>query len=493
MNSLSLSFKQLAKNSAVYGLPTGVSQVIAFLLIPVYTRILIPRDYGIMALIALCTTILGICFGMGFSGYIMRTYLEFKNPDHRKDFIGSLVLFQLGITFLFTVAICVSGKMITSWLFFDGHLQKYLIIAVIGLWISLVSGISTICLQVQNKAITVLTISIIGTVLSALISLILVVCLKLGVIGVFLGTAIGQTALSSVYMIFLIREMHFTIKWTYVSAALLFGLPLIPHLFSHWVMNYIDRVMLQRFTSTIEVGIYSVGYDFGMIMLFIVGTINTAWVPLFYSINNSMNPSEAQRQVSRLSTYWFMACGFCCVTLCVLGPTLLRLMVAPSFYAAASIVPIIAITYFIHGMYFMSVNSIFFRKKTIVLPFVSGLAALLNIGLNWILIPRYSMMGAAYSTLLSFAVLFIIVFIYSKTIYPVSYEYRRLLKLMVVFIVCGGALFPIHMGKDLITLLVKGSILVIFVTIITYWAVLSSMERNTLRRILSVRLRTTGA
>ena len=488
MISTIFSLKQLSKNTFFYGISGVLSQLIGFFLIPVYTRVLSPADYGTMALIGTTTTILGIIFGMGFNGFIMRSYNDYKDVNERKDFVGSLVLFQLAATFIITMVVCLYSKQLSAILLNDSTFSKYLIIAVAGLWISLASIVPTSCMQLRNEASTVMILSISMTLVGTIIPLILVVKLKLGVMGVFLGTASGQLLSTLIMSVFLIREMNFKIKWVYVSAALAFGLPLIPHLLSHWTMNYIDRLMLQRYTSTAEVGLYSVGYNFGMIMLFIVGTINTAWSPFFYNINSSNDEKTAKAQIARLTTYWFMVCGFCCLCLCVLGPTLLQVMAAKNFEKASAVIPVIAITFFIHGMYFMSVNSIFLKKKTKILPFVSGISAAINIGLNIILIPKYGMMGAAYATLISFTALFIMVYAYSRTIYKVEYEYSRFLIFLGILVISAASVFYVPVVNLFTQLIIKGAILSLIAGTLSYCFCLTKNERKKAFSIITFRV-----
>ncbi len=476
--SLISSLKLLTKSSFIYGLSGVLSRVIGFLLIPVYTRLLSPADYGVMALIGLSTTILGIFFGMGFSGYVMRSYNEYKDPKQRKEFIGSLVVFQMALTLGLTAAIVLFRGQLSGLLFNDHSLGLYLSIAVLGVWIGLTTAIPTICLQLQNKAITVLVLAVASTLLGAVIPLFLVAYLRMGVLGVFLGTAISQVIAAGMTGYFLLREITITLKWVYVGGALAFGLPLIPHLLSHWAMNYIDRLMLQRYASTAELGLYSVGYNFGMIMEFVVGTIHTAWNPYFYNLNSSQTEQDAKQQIARISTYWFMLTGFICLCICVLGPVACKLMVAQPFQRAATVVPLVALSYFFHGMYFMAVCGLFLKKNTKILPLISIAAAASNIGLNFLLIPAYGMMGAAWATLASYIILFTGVYMHARPIYRVDYEYLRILKTAVLYAIIGIAAWAMLSDTGLIVQLASKTALIACACAIALWCIVFTKEEK---------------
>lgn len=424
VSGIGVSLKRLTEGSLVYGLSGTLARAIGFLLIPIYTRALTPKDYGIMALIGLASTIIGMVFQMGFNGAMIRYYNDYPEQK-RRAFLGSAFIFQMSATALASLPIVLLSGPICRTLFGDAALARYLVVSVAGVWLGLMGNVPSACFLIREQKWAVVGLSLFGTLLGAACPLYMVVALRMGVWGAFLGTLIA-TAISSALNLWLtIREIDWRFDWAPVRRALAFGLPLIPHLMSHWAINYFDRLLIQRFASISDVGLYSLGYNFGLIMSLITGSINTAWAPFFYNINKEKGEEQAKAEIARLSTYWLLLVGFAAMGLAALGPELLRLMAAPAFWGASKVVPVIVLSYFIHGMYFMAVNPIFYRERTGVLPWISGAAAAVNIGLNFILIPEYGMMGAAWAAAAGFAVLFIVVITYSRKFYRVPYEYGR--------------------------------------------------------------------
>jgi O-antigen/teichoic acid export membrane protein len=310
-------------------------------------------------------------------------------------------------------------------MFGDASLSRYLVVSLAGTWLALIGNVPSACFLIREQKWAVVGLSVFGTLLGAACPLYMVVALRMGVWGAFLGTLIGTAASSALNLWLTVREIDWSFDWAPVRRTLAFGLPLIPHLMSHWAISYFDRLLIQRFATTSEVGLYSLGYNFGLIMQLITGSINTAWAPFFYNINREKGEEQAKAEVAKLSTYWLMLVGLAAMGLASLGPEVLRLMAAPAFWGASRVVPVIVLSYFVHGMYFMAVNPIFYRERTGILPWLSGMAAAVNVGLNFLLVPRWGMMGAAWAAAAGFAVLFVMVLSYSRKFYRVPYEYGR--------------------------------------------------------------------
>lgn len=452
------SLKRLSENSLVYGLSGMLGRLIGFLLIPVYTRVLTPEDYGVLALIGLATTIIGMVYQMGFNGAMIRYYNEYQESQ-RRVFLGSTFLFQMAATALASLAIVLLSGPICRALFGDASLARYLVVSMAGVWLSLIGNVPSACFLIREQKWAVLALSVFGALAGAAFPLYFVVWLRMGVWGAFLGTLAGTALASAVNLWLTAREIDWKFDWAPVRRALAFGLPLIPHLLSHWAINYFDRLLIQRFASTSEVGLYSLGYNFGLIMSLITGSINTAWAPFFYNINKEKGEERAKAEVARLSTYWLMLVGFAAAALAALGPELLRFMAAPAFWGASKVVPVIVLSYFVHGMYFMAVNPIFYKERTGVLPWLSGAAAAVNIGLNFLLVPGYGMMGAAWSAVAGFAVLFAMVIIYSRRIYRVPYEYGRCAATLCVLASAWLATTLVGIDSPALALLAKSGII----------------------------------
>jgi O-antigen/teichoic acid export membrane protein len=202
-----------------------------------------------------------------------------------------------------------------------------------------------------------------------------------------------------------------------------FGLPLVPSGLALWAVDLADRFLLLKLKGTAEVGLYSVGVRVTTTMLILLLALRTAWPAFAYSITNDR---EAKQTYSFVLTYVLFVSCWMSLALSLLAPWIVRLLTRPLFYPGARVVPILAFgaTAFI-AFNVMSIG-IGRAKKTQFNWVVTGIAAAVNIGLNFILIPPYGMMGAATATLVAYLVMFAGMTVRAQQVFPVPYQWRRI-------------------------------------------------------------------
>jgi len=150
-------------------------------------------------------------------------------------------------------------------------------------------------------------------------------------------------------------------------------------------------------------------------------------VPFLFS--TAQKDKDAPQIFSKLTTYYMMVIIFVGLAISLFSGEIIHILTTPQFYEASKIVPIIVLSFVFIGMYMMMTNQIFYMKKTHYFIYISGIAATVNIVLNFILIPKYGIMGAAYTTLISFVLFFVLTYIISIKIYPILYEKKKIIYL----------------------------------------------------------------
>ena len=150
----------------------------------------------------------------------------------------------------------------------------------------------------------------------------------------------------------------------------------------------------------------------------------------------------------------------------------------------SNIIPFVAFSYIIYGLYIIMLPGVFFREKTIYLPIATVTGALVNVGLNFIFIPRLGIIGAAYTTIISYAVMVMILYFVSRYIYLVKYEIGRLGTVFILTIVIIGFSF-MYQPDDLMKKLIYNSTLFVIPLIIYYYSsFLKPEEKQYIRRIV---------
>ena len=196
-----------------------------------------------------------------------------------------------------------------------------------------------------------------------------------------------------------------------------------------FVLNLSDRYFLKLYTTLSEVGLYSLGYRLGEIIWEIVWAMQLAY-PQFVLVNEKA--PRAAHLYARVFTYYFAGLGFVVLTLSVYAQEIVTVMAAPEYREAYRVVPLIALGQLFRGFVLIGPIGLTLKRKTTYHALMALIAAGLNIGLNYLWIPRYGMMGAAVATAVAFGVQAVLITGISQRYYPIPIEVSRLFKLAFV-------------------------------------------------------------
>jgi len=433
--------KRLSKNSIGFSLGKILPKAIGFFLIPVYTRFLTPEDYGILEIANVTLAILTIIYLSGQIGSLQRFYYDYyKDKRKFQSYMGTIIGYVLGFSLVVTIILNILGKPVISQIFHKIPFYPYLFIIIWTAFFKLLFPFPQRLLQVREKSFSYSFLSVTQFLVSLGFIIYFVVVKKQGALGSIKGNFIA-TVIFFIISCFLLRnDFRFSLDSSKLKESLSFGLPLVPHALAGWILTFVDRIFLTHFTSLEEVGLYSLGYKFGMILSIIVTSINFAWMPFFISTAKE-RPDIAKGIFRRITTFYIAFILLLGLGVSIFAREIIVIMATPKFFDSHRVIPIIVFTYVFQGLYYMVVNQIFFTKKTRFLPIATVGAAIINVGFNLLFIPRWGMMGAAWATLISFVFMFVFTWFISKRVYPIDYEYGRIIELFAI----TGALFTISL------------------------------------------------
>jgi O-antigen/teichoic acid export membrane protein len=188
------------------------------------------------------------------------------------------------------------------------------------------------------------------------------------------------------------------------------------------------QYFLRYYWGSSEVGLYGLGWRFGMVInMLLVHPFRTTWLPFMFSIQKE----ERARRVYALSlTYFFVVGMFVVLLLSVLAKEIILLAATEGYLEAYRAIPLIAIAYLFFGMYYTVDVGVLLKGKTKYYVVITGIAAIVQLGLNFIFIPKHGMLGAAFSTAVSYFILFLLMYFTAQKLYPIKYEKMRLLKIL---------------------------------------------------------------
>jgi O-antigen/teichoic acid export membrane protein len=420
----------LGRNSFLYILGDLATQILAVVLIPVYTRALPPADYGLLGIVSTVQKVMTPLLGLGVAGALTRFYFDSTDERERRRTAGAIWLGWITLGALLLLFFNLVGPSLSNILFKDMSFRPYI---QLGIWIAALNALATIpraLLRAQEKPGWFSSFSVINFAANTLLIIHFVVYRQQGAVGSLRGQLLGNLLVGLLYVGLMAVSTHWTWDTATLKSALTFGLPLVPHLLASWALTFSDRWILQHHVSLSEIGLYTLAYQFGLGMSMILTSINRAWSPFFYK---EIEEPEGPALIPRMITYYVLALAWIAVAVALLARPVIFLIADETYHGAHRLVPLIAGGYLVLGLYFIPTSTIIlYSKRTSILPLITGLAALLSVALNLFLIPRLGVFGAALDTFVGYAILFAAAFPVAHRLLPLAYEYRRLGTILLV-------------------------------------------------------------
>lgn len=225
---------------------------------------------------------------------------------------------------------------------------------------------------------------------------------------------IGYLLVSIPLYIIVLKNGHYHVDIEITSQILSFAIPLIPHYLSQHIMSGADKIMLGNMISSSEAAIYALAYNVGWIITILWNAVNSSFVPFIYKCLNNNDFAKTKR----VSGYLVTSYAALCLTVSFFAPEITRLLAPSEYYRGVMAVPPIVAVSFLVALYNLYANIEFYFKKKYYITLSTIVATGVNLILNYLLIPKFGLIGAAYTTLISYVVLIFMHYI----------GYRRCLK-----------------------------------------------------------------
>lgn len=396
------SLRSIAKGSLLYTAGQVLTKASAFLLIPLYTRFLTPDDYGIVGYMQFVSQILATILMFGFYASQARFFYQHKNdPTVIGEYLFSINAWLMAALLCGILAVSVFGETLYASMGPDDiPFRPYVPVIAWTVFFQVMNQMVISYGMVRKQYARTTLLQFTQFVILTVFTIAWVVFLKMGAEGKIKALLYGQMVFFLIAYPLYARHFSFRIRWRHISFSLGFGVPIVVHLLSGVMHNSIDRAILAGMVPVSHLGIYTLGYQVGTIMNVITSAVNNAWQPSYYELMES-DGGNKDRLIQKTYNLWLFAMSIICMVGILWGGDILRLITPENFHGAGVVLPYVMLGYFFHGMYYFASSPIFFYKKTVLLPWLTGAAAGLNIVLNLMLIPRLGIVGAALATTLS--------------------------------------------------------------------------------------------
>jgi O-antigen/teichoic acid export membrane protein len=422
--ALGSQLRRLGKHSAIYGLGGLVSRILAVLLLPLYTRYLSPSDYGKVETLIALTTVAGILLRMGIGSAFFRFYFDSPEPDKRRLVLRTSFWFTMTMAMVGLLAGLALSPEISTLLFGSSSDTELVAVAFVGLWAGMNYEQLTALFRVEERSVAFVSASLANILITVGATLVLVVALDAGPVGVIVGNFTGTLLVYLVLLGYRREQLGLQFDRGLLREMNRFGIPLVPTALFLWTTNFSDRLFLVKLADTTEVGLYSVGVRIASAMVLLLTAFRLAWPAFAYSIDDE---GEARRTYAYVLTYLVLLTTWVATGLTLLSPWIVDWLAAPAFESASRVVGPLTFAAVAFGGYIVVAIGVGRARRTQFNWVVTGAAAAVNVALNLILIPPYGMMGAAVATIAAYGTMFAGMSWWAQRIYPVPYQWRRVL------------------------------------------------------------------
>lgn len=413
--------KQLGKDSLIYGLGGIAARSVSFFLLPVYTRLFTPAEYGTIEMLTVLNGFLAFVLVMGMDSAQSFFFFEQKaNGRPAQAAVVSAILHWRLFWGTALVALATLLAPLLNYFFFDGRLTwEYFAIAFAGGLFAQLLSQSAEVFRLLYRPWGYIAIILGQTLLAAAASLALIVWGGYGIRGYFLGFLLASLLVALAGW-WLVRDYW---EWRrphreWWPRLLRFGAPLVPAGLAMYVLNTADRWFVSHYSGHEALGLYAVGAKFAMLLAVGVTTFRQAWWPVAMDAMHSADGPPLFRAMGRM----YLGCGSAAVVLLTwLSPWLIGWLAAPAYFPAYPLIGVLAWSSLFYGFYLIGASGIWKAERTIWSAVLTGIVAVLNLLLAALLVPRWGGMGAALATSGSFLVWNILALLVSERLWRVGY------------------------------------------------------------------------
>ena len=450
--------RRISRQLFAYGTADVLVLAISFLLLPIYTRVLSPREYGALGLLLVFEAVLKIISRWGLDAAFLRFYFEHP-AEERKTLAGTIAGFFAVANGVLTAALLILAGPINRALFDSVEFIWPYRLLIVNIFLSTFLVLPFTMLRIQERAPLFATINFSLSFGTILLRLLLVVVLRFGIFGILLADVIMTTVL----LLGLYRTMRTMIASTFSRAHLHrllgYGFPFVPNGVLTHVMGMGDRFILGLYMPLREVGVYLIAGSVAALIKYFPIAFDVAWTPFAF---DSMQRTDAPLLFARMATYAFVVLAGSLVALSGLGPPLMDLILPGAYREVGPLVPILALALAVQTVRSLPGTSLNVSKKTSVYPTVTAAGAVISLGAYFALIPRFGLYGAAFGSLVSQVFTTALMVVLAQRAYRIPYEGGRLAKIVLVAAITYIAMMTTVSGSTWRTVAVRTALLMLF-------------------------------
>lgn len=470
------SLTAMGRNWFVYGISSVASRLVGFLLLPIYTRVLTPEEYGIRAMVTLGVDVVGMLFSLGIGVAMVRFYAG--DGDRRRPeavstgFIAGAAVLGVGVAIALGMTPLLAGLVLG-----DPVYAPYLRLGLVSLYALNLFDLGLVALRIRQRAGTVAIFSLAALLGTVTLNIVFVVVLRWGVTGILYSEIITFGIVALVLAVRTLRDFGRRVSWGLARAMMAYGAPLTLMPFAWLAINRSDMLFLAHASSLAEVGVYSLALQYAQVLLVaVIYPFRDVWDVNQFLLGATPEGRRLYRRIFHLFT--MLVIGAALVG-AIIAPEVIQVMAAPRFHGAASVVPLLLAAHVVTGMSLFFNSGLLVKNRTALLGAIALVTAAINVGANALLVPRYVAVGAAVSRLIALGAMAALTYAVARRLWPQRPDFGALAK-VVVLALAGFAASRLVPDEGLVvSLSLKAGIVL---GVVAAGVLVGAVDRHDLRR-----------
>ncbi len=414
--------KAFFRDSAVYGVAKALTGAITLLTLPIYTHALPPGQYGVIDMLASAAAVVHVSVALEIAQGVARYVNAPETSAFRRSYASTALWFTVAAYSLFVFCALPLAPQISGMLLATNRYASEVRVAILLAWTTGLFYLLQAILRFEGLAARFAIVTLVYSVVSVGVTVFLLLIVHLGLVGLLVGQAIAGLIAAALALWFARQAVGAEFDSARCREMLTFSVPLVPSGVGVMLCLYVDRYAIARIMSVADLGLYAVGARLAAIIPVTLTGFQFALSPLIY--RHHQDP-ETPKHLAILFR-WFLLISLSLVMfLGVFAGELVRLVAPPSYIGARQVVFLLGAALLVSGVYAFF-PGLWIGKHTRAIALISLVSGLLNLVLNFVLIPLTGLIGAAIATLASALVAAGAHFFLGQKLYPVPFAWRRI-------------------------------------------------------------------
>jgi O-antigen/teichoic acid export membrane protein len=415
INFTQLLRSKLLKDSASYTVINVLDKSIPFLLISVIARYISKEEMGYYTLYQVLFNLLIPVLTLSMDNAVLINYYKLK-----KNEFGQYLSLGIILTVIFYIFFCSISFFFSAQVYkISGLPLAWFQITMLIVLFQFLNQLRKNLWRFKNLPIKYGQFSIPLTLLKNFLGLVFVIFLNYSWKAMILGHLIGESIFSIISITSFYKENLLKLRFakSFIIDLIKVGVPISVHRISAWLSFTINRLIINSLLGAAATGSYGVGATFSVILTVLEDAINKAYAPYLYEKLSKFNFNNARKIVKIIFAYYSFF-SLLSLLICVVGYFGVGIIFGDVYLdTRVFIIPIVLSSMF-NGYYKLHVNIILFTKKTYIISRITMICAIINIGIAYVMIDIFGLLGAAFSQLI------VQILMYSLTLYYSNKQYK---------------------------------------------------------------------